>query len=148
MYIIIPITSIIIEECLGSLGQRKRAKLQWVQDPSQSNVYNLNNVRHEVSRHFRNKKKAYLRAKIEELETNSKNKNIRDLYRGINGFKKGYQPRCNIVKDEKGDLVADSHSIVARWRNYFSQLFSVHGVKDVGQAEIHSRTTSTCTKCP
>jgi len=74
---------------------------------------------------------------IEELETNSKIQNIRDLYRGINDFKKGYQPRYNIVKDEKGDLVADSHSIVARWRNYFSQLINVHGVKDVGQAEIH-----------
>ena len=60
------------------------------------------------------------------------------MYRGINYFKKGYQPRCNIVKDEKGDLVADSHSIVARWRNYFSQLFNVHGVKDVRQAEIHT----------
>jgi len=36
---------------------------------------------------------------FEELETNSKNKNIRDLYRGINDFKKGYQPRCNIVKE-------------------------------------------------
>jgi len=60
------------------------------------------------------------------------------LYRSINDFKKGYQPRCNIVKDEKGDLVADSYSIVARWRNYFSQLFNVHGVKDVGQAEIHT----------
>jgi len=42
------------------------------------------------------------------------------------------------VKDEKGDSVADSHSIVARWRNYFSQLFNVHGLKDVGQAEIHT----------
>ena len=31
-----------------------------------------------------------------------------------------------------------SHSIVARWRNYFSQLFNVHGVKDVGQAGIHT----------
>jgi len=55
------------------------------------------------------------------------------LFRGINDFKKGYQPRCNIVKDEKGDLVADSHSIVARWRNYSSQLFNVHGVKDVAR---------------
>jgi len=126
------------EECLGFLDQRKRAKMQWIQDPSQSNVDILKNVRCEVSRHFRNKKKAYLRAKIEELETNSKIQNIRDLYRGINDFKKGYQPRCNIVKDEKCDLVADSHSIVARWRNYFSQLFNVHGVKDVGQAEIHT----------
>jgi len=112
--------------------------MQWVQDPSQSNVDNLNNVRREVSRHFRNKKKAYLTAKIEELEANSKINNIRDLYRGINDFKKGYQPRCNIVKDEKGDLVADSHSILARWRKYFSQLFNVHGVKDVGQADIHT----------
>jgi len=78
------------EECLGFLDQRKRAKIQWVQDPSQSNVDNLNKVRREVGRHFRNKKKAYLRAKIEELETNSKIQNIRDLYRGISDFKKGY----------------------------------------------------------
>jgi len=77
--------------------------------------------------YFRNKKKECLRAKIEELEANSKINNIKDLYRGTNDFKKGYQPRCNIVKDEKGDLVADSHNIVVRWRNYFSQLFNVLG---------------------
>jgi len=98
------------DECLGFLDQRKRAQMQLVQDPCQSNVDNLNGVRREVSRHFRNKNKEYLRAKIEELEANSKINNIRDLYRGINDFKKGYQPRCNIVKDEKGDLVADTHS--------------------------------------
>jgi len=74
------------EECLGFLDQGKQAKMQWIQDPSQSIVDILNNVRREVSRHFRNKKKAYLRAKIEELETNSKILNIRDLYRGFNDF--------------------------------------------------------------
>jgi len=52
---------------------------------------------------------------------------------GINDFKKGYQPRTNTVKDEKGDFVADSHSILARWRNHFSQLLNVHGVNDVRQ---------------
>ena len=46
--------------------------MQWLQDPNQCNVDNLNNVRHEVSRHFRNKKKEYLKAKIDELETTSK----------------------------------------------------------------------------
>jgi len=35
-------------------------------------------------------------------------------------------------------LVAASHSILASWRNYFSQLFNVHGVKDGGQTEIHT----------
>ena len=59
------------EECLGFFDQRNQAKMKWIQDPSQSKVDSLNNVRREVSRHFRNKKKAYLRAKIEELETNS-----------------------------------------------------------------------------
>ena len=67
------------DECLGVLDQRKQAKIQWLQDPSQSNIDNLNKVRHEVSRHFRNKKKAYLRAKIEGLEINNRIRNIRDL---------------------------------------------------------------------
>jgi len=53
-------------------------------------------------------------------------------------MKKGYQPRTRIVKDEKGDLVADSHSIMTRWRDYFSQILNVHGVSDVRQAEIHT----------
>jgi hypothetical protein len=56
----------------------------------------------------------YLKAKLEELETNSMIKNIRDLYRGISDFKKGYQPRTNIMKDRKGDLCTDCHSIFAR----------------------------------
>ena len=37
------------------------------------------------------------------------------MCRGINDFEKEYQPRFNIVKDEKGDLVAEFHGIVARW---------------------------------
>jgi hypothetical protein len=51
--------------------------MQWMQDPNQSNVENLSKVRRDPSRHLRNKKKAYMKAKIEELETNSKIKNVR-----------------------------------------------------------------------
>jgi hypothetical protein len=80
------------EECSQVLGQRKQAKMQWLQNPNQSGLDNLNGTRQEASRHFRNKKREYLKAKINELEINSKNKNIRELYRGINDFKKGYQP--------------------------------------------------------
>jgi predicted transcriptional regulator len=71
-----------------------------LQNPSKTNADNLNNVRHETSRTFR--KKEFLKEKIYELETNSKNKNIRDLHRGIKEFKKGYQPIINTVKDENG----------------------------------------------
>jgi len=44
------------EEYLCFLEQRKRAKMRWMQDPSQSNVDILNNVRREVSTHFGGKK--------------------------------------------------------------------------------------------
>ena len=82
-------------------------------------------VRREASRHFRNKKEEYLKAKIEELENNSKIKNIRELHRGINDFK-------------KGNLVTECHSILARWRDNFSQLLNIHGVNNVRQTEIHT----------
>ena len=112
--------------------------MQWLQHPKQSNVDNLNNGKREASRHFRNKKKEYLKAEIEELETNSKIKYIRDFYMDISDFKKDYQHRTNIVKDETSDLDTDSLRILARWRNHFSQLFSVRGVKIVRQAELHT----------
>jgi hypothetical protein len=88
--------------------------LQWLQDPSKTNGNNLNNVRREASRHFRNKKREYLKGKIKEFATDSKNKNIRDLYRGLNEFKRGYQPRSIFVKDENGDLLANSNTILNR----------------------------------
>ena len=75
---------------------------------------------------------------MDELETNSKIKNISDLYRGINDFKKGYQPGTNAVKDEKDDLFAESHSILARCLNHFSQLLNELDVNDVRQTEIHN----------
>jgi hypothetical protein len=70
--------------CLELLDQRKQAKLQWLQHPSEINGDNPNNVRCEASTYFRNKKREYLKDKINELGTNSKNKDIRDLYREIN----------------------------------------------------------------
>jgi hypothetical protein len=59
-------------------------------------------------------------------------------YRGINGFKRGYQPRNNLVKDENGDLLEDSHNILNRWKNYFSQLLNVHRFGDVRQIDIQT----------
>jgi hypothetical protein len=42
------------------------------------------------------------------------------------------------VKDENGNLLADSHNILNRWKNYFSQLLNVHNVSVVRQIEVHT----------
>jgi hypothetical protein len=64
------------DECSKLIDQRKQAKLQWLQNSSQISGDNLQNLRSETSRIFRNKKREYLKDKINELETNNKNKNI------------------------------------------------------------------------
>jgi hypothetical protein len=56
------------EESSQFVHQKKQAKMQWLQDPNQSNVDNLNNVKHAANRHFRNKKEENLELKIDELE--------------------------------------------------------------------------------
>jgi len=58
------------------------------------------------------------------------------MHWGINDLKEGYHSRALKVKDEKGELVADRHRIMASWRNYFSQQLNEHEDNDVKQAEI------------
>jgi hypothetical protein len=55
--------------------------MPWFQDPIKSNIDNLRNVRLGASKHFRNKKKEYWKAKIDGLETNS-NIKISETYTG------------------------------------------------------------------
>jgi hypothetical protein len=102
------------DECSKLIDQRKQAKSQWLQNPNQMNGDNLQNLRCETSKIFRKKKREYLKGKINELEINNKNKNIRDLYRGINEVKEGYQHRINIIKDENGNLLADPQNVLNR----------------------------------
>jgi hypothetical protein len=108
------------------------------------NKSDLNNIRCEISRHFKNKKREYLKDKINELAMNSKNMNIRDLYRGIDEFKRGYY---NLVKYENGYL-PDSHNILKRLKNYFSQLVNVHSVRGIRQIEIHTVEPVVCGHSP
>jgi len=76
------------EKCLHFLDEMKHAKMQWLQDTNQSSLDNQNNIRHEASRYYRNKKKEYLKAKIDDLEPKSKIKISRDLHRRINDLRR------------------------------------------------------------
>ncbi|KAJ4428355.1 hypothetical protein ANN_24374 [Periplaneta americana] len=61
---------------------------------------------------------------------------LRKALKSVNG----YQPRVNVVKDENGDLLADSPSILNRWKNYFAQLLNVHRPNRNDRDEIEIQT--------
>jgi hypothetical protein len=84
------------------------------------------------------KKREYLEYKINELAMIGRNKNTRDLYKGINEFKRGCQPRNNLVKDGNGNILADSHSILSRWKNYVSDLLNVFNAGDLRQTDVRT----------
>ena len=60
------------------------------------------------------------------------------MYRGFSHVKKRFQHINNIVRDKKGDLVLDYHSIMASWGNLFAQLLNARGVNYVRLTEIHT----------
>jgi hypothetical protein len=43
-----------------------------------------------------------------------------------------------LVKDESGDLLADPHKILNRWKSYVCQLLSIHKAGDIRQTEMHT----------
>jgi hypothetical protein len=113
--------------------------LHWLQDPSEISGENLNNVRYEASRHFRNKMREYLKNRISELTRNIKNKNLRYLYIGIrkrNELKNGNQCKINLLREENIDLLADSYSNLNRPKNCFSQSLNLQIVSDARQIGI------------
>jgi hypothetical protein len=58
--------------------------LLWLQDKSEINRDNLNNVRLEDSRHFNNNKGKYPKDKINYHAKTARAKKVRVLYRGMN----------------------------------------------------------------
>jgi hypothetical protein len=81
--------------------------------------------------------KIYLKDKTNEPATNNKNKNNRDPYREMNEFNRDYQPRNNYVKNEVGDLLADSHNTLSRCKNYeYFSVIECAYVSDVRQIKM------------
>jgi len=51
-------------------------------------------------------------------------------------WKKEGIPRTNLVKDENGNLLADSHNILHKWK-ITCQMLNAHGINGVRQTEMH-----------
>jgi hypothetical protein len=77
----------------------------WFQDLTEIIWGNLSNI----TRESKIKVREYFKDKNNELAMNRKNKNNRDLCR-----RRSFQPRSNLVKNDNGKLLADSHNISNR----------------------------------
>ena len=81
-------------------------------DRIQTTKGSVDNLNSEISSQWTLKKRENLTNKINKLETNNLEEEYQRLVQWYYDFKKSYQPRSNVVKDQKCDLVAVSHSIL------------------------------------
>ena len=61
------------------------------------------------------------------------------MYKGINGFKKGYQPLAYVIKKHNSTIVADTTSILSRWEQFFSNLLNVNQSTSHEESDIPAR---------
>ena len=117
-------------------NKRNREILLWIQNPNDQTAEEFTIVKHDTCRTFKKKKSDYMKAKVNKLEENSENKNIREMYKGISKFKKGYQPRAYVIKKHDGTIVADTNSILSRWERFHSNLLNVNQSTSIEESEI------------
>jgi hypothetical protein len=58
-----------------------------------------------------------------------------------------YQLRTNLVKDERGDLLADPHKVLNYWKNYICHLLNVHGAGGIMQTAEPSTPIGKLKRC-
>jgi len=128
------------EECVKIVKVRNEARIAWLTQNMAETRNKFLNIRQAAHNLFKNKKRQYLKRKIEEIEENCQSGNVRGMYMGINNFRKGFQARTEMVKDENDNLITDSTGVLNTWKNYFDQLLNVEFESDreIENFEFHT----------
>lgn len=82
------------------------------------------NIRQAAQVMFKNKKCQFLKRKIEEIDENCHRNNVRGMYMGINNFRKRFQARTEVIKDDNENFITDPTRVINTWKN-FDRLLNV-----------------------
>ncbi|VEN37593.1 unnamed protein product [Callosobruchus maculatus] len=77
--------------------------------------------------------------RLTDIEENYKNREIRNLYRGIKAEKRGYQQKPLFYKDKEGHIISGEREIIARWQEYFEELLNNPNTIEICQAELNTQ---------
>lgn len=93
---------------------------KYIEKPTRRKRTDYEVFRRAANRIIRKKKRRYLNIILKSEEDFRKN-NLREAYKGINFFKKGFQPKSNLCKAQNGELLTEKERIMERWKEYFQE---------------------------
>jgi len=117
-------TSYFDDECAKEVEKKKNAKLEMLQTKTMDSKQRYQRQSIQTYRFLRRKKRDYLNEEISNLETKSRNSNIRDFYKAVKKQRKGFQPQSIKINDQNGRLISDTNEIAQRWAEYFQDLLN------------------------
>ncbi|XP_033231545.1 craniofacial development protein 2-like, partial [Belonocnema kinseyi] len=113
------------EECELWFEERSKARIISLQNKCVETHRKYIEICKNTSRFYRRKKREWEKNEILAIENHKKQNNTREMYRGINSIRKGFQSRTDVIRDENGNLVADATEGLNLWKNYFDKLLNV-----------------------
>lgn len=111
-------------ECIEKVEKKNAAHKTYLERPTRMKRKEYEEARREAKRIFRSKKRKYLNALVLQMEQDFKRDNLREAYRAMNLFKKGYISRSTICRNKERAMVAGKKNVLNRWREYFDQLLN------------------------
>ncbi|XP_075979935.1 uncharacterized protein LOC142979060 [Anticarsia gemmatalis] len=110
------------EDCEKVVEERRKYKLLSEQDLRWEENYR--EIKTRARRVIRGAKRDYLNNMVQDMETLIRANASRKFYQEVRTFKKGYQPRTQVMEDNNGNLTTSSEEIKTLWRNYFQTLLN------------------------
>jgi hypothetical protein len=109
------------EECRTA---RNYARRQYLQRPTRAKEQEYRNHRREADKICRRKKSVAINERLQQIEEDFVNNDLVWAYKEVNTVKRGFVPRTNFIRSEKGKIVSDPVGIKNRWREYFNRLLN------------------------
>ncbi|RNL66056.1 hypothetical protein D7I40_24495, partial [Citrobacter sp. MH181794] len=123
------------DECRQAIERRNDAYKAYLSRPTRVKHERFRELRRESDKICRKKKRAAVNNMLLQADEMMGVNNLRDAYRKFNTLRKGYQARCDLCRDKRGDIVANPREIKERWREYFSEL--------LGTVSAHNQINTT-----
>ena len=113
------------KECEDAIKIMKKAREQWLTKKRDNETrLEYKEKRRIAHKTLRYKKKKYIEGLISSIEEDQTKKNMRGMYQTINIFKKGYQPKSNIIQDKRGRLILNPFQRTEIWKERFDELLN------------------------
>ena len=113
------------ETCADAADKRRKTRTEWMADKDSVEKWNTYRVaRNRACTVNRRKKREAVDRELLDIEKSRREGRMRAEFQGINGIRKGYQPRQGLIRDRNGEFLTNRGKIGNRWKEHFEELLN------------------------